>query len=242
MAFAEKLRKRRLELGLTLKQVADALGVAESTISRYESKGIQNMGADKVEVLAQILHTRPANLLGWIAHEPFYQSDIDELNSAFEDYGLRIDLVNEEDPDWAVFYWDNGKYRFTRIPLEDLWELYSDLDRYSEKEIAQELYRLYRKHKLKEENPLNYINRTLSVLHQLNDAGQERVADYAEVLLASGKYHHEPKIIEFKEDSENEQANFKMAAYDGEEFSEDERAEAIQSMNEFQAKQEKNNK
>ena len=33
-----------------------------------------------------------------------------------------------------------------------------------------------------------------------------------------------------------------MAAYDGEEFSENERAEAIQSMNEFQAKQEKNNK
>jgi transcriptional regulator with XRE-family HTH domain len=118
MSIAKNIKKRRLELGLTLKQVADSLGVAESTISRYESNEIRNMGIDKIETLAQTLKTSPSYLLGWTEADPFYQADIDDLNSVFEDYGLRIDLVDPDDPDWAVFYWNGSKYEFTRIPLD----------------------------------------------------------------------------------------------------------------------------
>ncbi len=59
------IKKRRLELGLTLKDVAKALGVAESTVSRYESLDIQNMGIDKIEALAKVLKCSPAYLMGW---------------------------------------------------------------------------------------------------------------------------------------------------------------------------------
>lgn len=70
MEINKLIKKRRLELGLTLKDVAVALGTAESTISRYESNNIQNMGIDKVEALAQVLHCSPAYLLGWEEDEP----------------------------------------------------------------------------------------------------------------------------------------------------------------------------
>lgn len=59
------IKKRCLELGLTLKDVAKALGVAESTVSRYESLDIQNMGIDKIEALAKVLKCSPAYLMGW---------------------------------------------------------------------------------------------------------------------------------------------------------------------------------
>ena len=38
------IKNRRLELDLTMKDVAKALGVSEATVSRYESGEIQNMG------------------------------------------------------------------------------------------------------------------------------------------------------------------------------------------------------
>lgn len=59
------IKSRRLELGLTLKDVAKALGVAESTVSRYESSDIQNMGIDKIEALSRVLRCSPAYLMGW---------------------------------------------------------------------------------------------------------------------------------------------------------------------------------
>lgn len=59
------IKNRRLELGLTLKDVAKALGVAESTVSRYESSNIQNMGIDKIEALSKVLRCSPVYLMGW---------------------------------------------------------------------------------------------------------------------------------------------------------------------------------
>lgn len=65
MAINQIIKQRRLELGLTLKEVATALGIAESTVSRYESSDIQNMGIDKIESLAKVLQCSPAYLMGW---------------------------------------------------------------------------------------------------------------------------------------------------------------------------------
>lgn len=65
MDISKMIKSRRLELGLTLKDVASALGTAESTISRYESSNIQNMGIDKIEALAKVLRCSPSYLMGW---------------------------------------------------------------------------------------------------------------------------------------------------------------------------------
>ena len=46
------LRDRRLELGLTMKQVADAVGVSEATVSRWESGEIANMRRSRIVKLA----------------------------------------------------------------------------------------------------------------------------------------------------------------------------------------------
>ncbi len=59
------IKKRRLELELTLKDVAKALGVSEATVSRYESGEIQNMGIDKIESLSSVLRCSPGYLMGW---------------------------------------------------------------------------------------------------------------------------------------------------------------------------------
>lgn len=73
MSISERMRKRRDELGYTKKQVAEIIGVSESTILRWESGDIKNMGTDKVESLAKALKCSPAYLMGWEDIDAKYQ-------------------------------------------------------------------------------------------------------------------------------------------------------------------------
>lgn len=58
------IKDRRLELGLTLEQVGNAVGVNRSTVQRWESGGIGNLKQDKILALANILRVSPSYLLG----------------------------------------------------------------------------------------------------------------------------------------------------------------------------------
>jgi repressor LexA len=59
------LKRRRKELGLTLYQIADAMGVAEATVQRWESGNIKTIRHDKIGKLADLLQVSPAMLMGW---------------------------------------------------------------------------------------------------------------------------------------------------------------------------------
>lgn len=65
MGFKERIKARRQELGLTLEDVAQIVGVSNATISRWESGAIENQRRDKVELLAKALRVSPGELLGW---------------------------------------------------------------------------------------------------------------------------------------------------------------------------------
>ena len=57
------LRRRRVELGLTLQQIADRIDVTEATVQRWESGVIRSVRYDKLVPLAQILRVAPVELI-----------------------------------------------------------------------------------------------------------------------------------------------------------------------------------
>ena len=57
------LRRRRVELGLTLQQIADCMDVTESTVQRWESGVIRSVRYDKLVPLAQVLQMAPVELV-----------------------------------------------------------------------------------------------------------------------------------------------------------------------------------
>ena len=61
--IANKIKSRRIELGLTLEDVAKKVGVGRSTVQRWESGLIKNMGRDKIASLANALHLDPVELV-----------------------------------------------------------------------------------------------------------------------------------------------------------------------------------
>lgn len=100
----EIIKQRRLELGLTLKDVSKALNVAESTVSRYESSDIQNMGIDKIEALSVVLKCSPGYLMGWIKQIDEQKSTISNKEkillsyySQLNDLGKNKLIENAED-------------------------------------------------------------------------------------------------------------------------------------------------
>lgn len=64
-SLASVLKKRRKELGLTLSQIAEAVGVTEATVQRWESGNIKSVRYEKIGTLAEILRVTPAALMGW---------------------------------------------------------------------------------------------------------------------------------------------------------------------------------
>lgn len=65
MTTGDKIYELRKQLGLTLEDVGDAVGVGKSTVRKWEKGMIQNMRRDKIHALAVVLKTTPAYLMGW---------------------------------------------------------------------------------------------------------------------------------------------------------------------------------
>lgn len=61
----ERLKNRRVQLGLTLLDVAEQLDTSEATVQRYESGNIKNIPHEKIVDLAKILNCTPSYLMGW---------------------------------------------------------------------------------------------------------------------------------------------------------------------------------
>ena len=65
MNIGERIKARRKELGMSVEQLAKAIGKNRATVYRYESAEINSMPADVLIPIAQALHITPAELLCW---------------------------------------------------------------------------------------------------------------------------------------------------------------------------------
>lgn len=63
MGTKDIIKQKRIELGLTMKELANKVGVSEATISRWESGNIATMKQTKIALLAQVLGISPAVLV-----------------------------------------------------------------------------------------------------------------------------------------------------------------------------------
>lgn len=60
MEIKDVIRQRRLEKGLTMKELAIKVGVSEATVSRWESGDIATMKQTKIGALSKALGISPA--------------------------------------------------------------------------------------------------------------------------------------------------------------------------------------
>ena len=101
--IGKKMFLRRKELGLTLEEVGDAVGVGKSTVRRWENGMIKNMGRDKIAKLAKILKMDPVEFVpgdgAFLHHPPEYTepNDRERLEALHQDpqKGILFDRVRD---------------------------------------------------------------------------------------------------------------------------------------------------
>lgn len=70
MDIGEKIKKARLEKGLTQEALGDLLGVQKSAIAKYESGRVVNIKRSTLQKISEILGIRPAELITDIEKDP----------------------------------------------------------------------------------------------------------------------------------------------------------------------------
>ena len=65
MNIGQRIKQRRVELGLSVDDIAEKIGKNRATVYRYESSEIEDLPTSILEPLAKALSTTPAYLMGW---------------------------------------------------------------------------------------------------------------------------------------------------------------------------------
>lgn len=60
-----RIFKARSEKGITLKELGDLIGIAESTAQRYEKGKIKSLDIEMIKRIAKALNVTPSYLMGW---------------------------------------------------------------------------------------------------------------------------------------------------------------------------------
>ena len=95
MSLHDDIKQRRIELGLTMADVAQSVGVSEATISRWESGDIANMKRDKIVSLAKALHVSPSFIMGWDEPETEDIVSSNKYNNVFPIKTDKIPLLGD---------------------------------------------------------------------------------------------------------------------------------------------------
>ena len=79
MTIADRIRNRRIELGLSVDDLAELLHKNRATVYRYESNYIKSYSPDVLESLATALQTTPAYFYGYDDESSAQNPDMDEI-------------------------------------------------------------------------------------------------------------------------------------------------------------------
>lgn len=66
MTIGDRIKKRRIELGISQVKLSDMVDISKQTLYKYENNVITNIPSDKVELIAKCLSVSPAYLMGWL--------------------------------------------------------------------------------------------------------------------------------------------------------------------------------
>ena len=145
MTIGNRIKERRIELGLSADDLADRIGKSRATVYRYENGDIENMPTTVLEPLAKALETTPADLMGWESDESLCEMTIfqDEIEDYLQELGeflyyntnhkVLFDSIMEvktKDIELARQMLDriNGKYSDKVVSIEDARAEYMNAD------------------------------------------------------------------------------------------------------------------
>ena len=94
----ERMKALRSQSDITLRDMAERIGVSEATVQRYESGKISKVPYKAIVEYAKCFHVTPKYLMGW-ENEP--SVDLIELASKYDDTKYTIE-IDKNDPEESI--------------------------------------------------------------------------------------------------------------------------------------------
>ena len=99
MTVGQRIKALRTRKGLSQTELADAAKISKQNLYKYEMGIITNIPSNKIELIAEILGTTPAYLVGWENFTPSYDKETGMLTIPFISQKLSAGFGEEELPD-----------------------------------------------------------------------------------------------------------------------------------------------
>lgn len=96
MDMSERIKSRRLYLGLTQEELGLKLGLQKSAIAKYENGRVENIKRSVIAKMAEVLECSPAYLMGWSDEiNPVPALDISKFDNIYPVNLKKIPLLGE---------------------------------------------------------------------------------------------------------------------------------------------------
>lgn len=113
MTIGDRIKQRRLELGLSQDEVAKKVGYqSRSSINKLENS--RNLPLTKVEMMAKALECSPGYLMGWVDDGVIIETAetdvaLSNMSSRLKEYALRFASLSSEDQEMIMKMIDKCK-------------------------------------------------------------------------------------------------------------------------------------
>lgn len=102
MTIGERIKERRMQLDMTLLQLAEQIGVREATVQRYESGFVKNIKHKTIENLAKALKTTEAYLHGYNLSE-YPEDEVNKtISKEAKKLAVMIDQLSGDDKQFML--------------------------------------------------------------------------------------------------------------------------------------------
>lgn len=92
MTTGEKIRTRRIQLGLTVQRIADACNVSKATISRWETGKTDKINLDVIMCLSNVLLLKPIELL-----DDDYSLKLKSNDNLIDNIMIKVNRLSKDD-------------------------------------------------------------------------------------------------------------------------------------------------
>ena len=65
MTVGDRIKQLRTSVNMPQNELADKVGITKQSLYKYEKNIITNIPSDKIQLIAEVLETSPAYLMGW---------------------------------------------------------------------------------------------------------------------------------------------------------------------------------
>ena len=111
MTVGERIKERRIQLGMSAEALASKVGMSPATIYRYENGFISSANSNKLNPIAAALQTTPSYLMGW-DEEPMTDAEREmwDIRNEFEknpkalNFYRLFQLLDESTQDQVIQY------------------------------------------------------------------------------------------------------------------------------------------